>query len=37
MAETKKKAALTGEQKAAALLISLGPELASKVYQHLKE
>ena len=37
MAETKKKAALTGEQKAAALLISLGPELAAKVYQHLKE
>jgi flagellar motor switch protein FliG len=32
-----KKMALTGEQKAAALLISLGPELASKVYQHLKE
>jgi flagellar motor switch protein FliG len=32
-----KKSALTGEQKAAALLISLGPELASKVYQHLKE
>jgi flagellar motor switch protein FliG len=32
-----KKTALTGEQKAAALLISLGPELASKVYQHLKE
>jgi flagellar motor switch protein FliG len=37
MAETKKKAALTGEQKAAALLISLGPELAAKIYQHLKE
>lgn len=37
MAETKKKTALTGEQKAAALLISLGPELAAKVYQHLKE
>lgn len=32
-----KKTALTGEQKAAALLISLGPDLASKVYQHLKE
>ncbi len=32
-----KKTSLTGEQKAAALLISLGPELASKVYQHLKE
>ncbi|HTA76513.1 MAG TPA: flagellar motor switch protein FliG [bacterium] len=32
-----KKSALTGEQKAAALLISLGPDLASKVYQHLKE
>jgi flagellar motor switch protein FliG len=37
MADSKKKAALTGEQKAAALLISLGPELAAKVYQHLKE
>src|SRR5581483_11158635 len=37
MAETKKKTALTGEQKAAALLISLGPELAAKIYQHLKE
>ncbi len=37
MADTKKKAALTGEQKAAALLISLGPELAAKIYQHLKE
>ncbi len=37
MAETKKKVALTGEQKAAALLISLGPELAAKIYQHLKE
>ena len=37
MAETKKKAALTGEQKAAALLISLGPELAAKIYQHWKE
>jgi len=37
MAETKKKAALTGEQKAAALLITLGPELAAKIYQHLKE
>ena len=37
MAEPKKKTALTGEQKAAALLISLGPELAAKVYQHLKE
>jgi flagellar motor switch protein FliG len=32
-----KKTALTGEQKAATLLISLGPDLASKVYQHLKE
>jgi flagellar motor switch protein FliG len=32
-----KKSSLTGEQKAAALLISLGPDLASKVYQHLKE
>jgi len=37
MAETKKKMVLSGEQKAAALLISLGPELAAKVYQHLKE
>jgi flagellar motor switch protein FliG len=37
MAKTDKKVALTGEQKAAALLISLGPELAAKVYQHLKE
>jgi flagellar motor switch protein FliG len=37
MAKTEKKVALTGEQKAAALLISLGPELAAKVYQHLKE
>ncbi len=37
MADAKKKAALTGEQKAAALLISLGPELAAKIYQHLKE
>lgn len=37
MADTKKKTALTGEQKAAALLISLGPELAAKIYQHLKE
>src|ERR1041384_7303373 len=38
MASKEKKAvALTGEQKAAALLISLGPELAAKVYQHLKE
>ncbi len=37
MAEPKKKTALTGEQKAAALLISLGPELAAKIYQHLKE
>jgi flagellar motor switch protein FliG len=37
MADAKKKAALTGEQKAAALLITLGPELAAKVYQHLKE
>lgn len=36
MAEAK-KTALTGEQKAAALLISLGPDLAAKVYQHLKE
>jgi flagellar motor switch protein FliG len=37
MANKEKKAALTGEQKAAALLISLGPELAAKIYQHLKE
>ncbi len=37
MAETKKKTILSGEQKAAALLISLGPDLASKIYQHLKE
>jgi flagellar motor switch protein FliG len=37
MAKSDKKVALTGEQKAAALLITLGPELAAKVYQHLKE
>ncbi|HVM32544.1 MAG TPA: flagellar motor switch protein FliG [bacterium] len=37
MAKTDKKVPLTGEQKAAALLITLGPELAAKVYQHLKE
>ncbi len=32
-----RKTQLTGEQKAAALLITLGPDLAAKVYQHLKE
>lgn len=37
MAKSDKKVPLTGEQKAAALLITLGPELAAKVYQHLKE
>ena len=37
MAQPAPKTKLTGEQKAAALLITLGPELAARVYQHLKE
>lgn len=37
MAKPAKKATLTGEQKAAALLITLGPELSARVYQHLKD
>jgi flagellar motor switch protein FliG len=32
-----KRTPLTNQQKAAALLITLGPDLASRIYQHLKE
>jgi len=35
--ERKKKAGLTGKQKAAILLISLGPDVSASVYKHLTE
>lgn len=35
--ERKKKAGLTGKQKAAILLISLGPDVSASVYKHLSE
>ena len=37
MTERKKKAGLTGKQKAAILLISLGPDVSASVYKHLTE
>lgn len=37
MSERKKKAGLTGRQKAAILLISLGPDVSASVYKHLSE
>ncbi len=37
MAKQAQRKSLTTEQRAAALVISLGPELSSKVYEHLKE
>ncbi|AXN40539.1 MULTISPECIES: flagellar motor switch protein FliG [Peribacillus] len=37
MTERKKKAGLTGKQKAAILLISLGPDVSASVYKHLSE
>ena len=33
----KKKKDMTGKQKAALLLISLGPEVSAAVYKHLNE
>ncbi len=36
-AEASAEAALTGQQKAAILLIALGPELSSQIFKHLKE
>lgn len=37
MIERKKKGGLTGKQKAAILLISLGPDVSASVYKHLSE
>jgi flagellar motor switch protein FliG len=37
MSKPAQKRSLTAEQRAAALVISLGPDLSSKVYEHLKE
>ncbi len=37
MSKREKKAGLTGKQKAAILLISLGPEVSASVYKHLSE
>ncbi|MFU2015256.1 flagellar motor switch protein FliG [Peribacillus butanolivorans] len=37
MTERKKKAGLTGKQKAAILLISLGPDVSASVYKYLSE
>lgn len=37
MTERKKKTGLTGKQKAAILLISLGPDVSASVYKHLSE
>ncbi|MFB6801271.1 flagellar motor switch protein FliG [Peribacillus butanolivorans] len=37
MTERKKKAGLTGKQKAAILLISLGPDVSASLYKHLSE
>lgn len=37
MADRKKKGGLTGKQKAAILLISLGPDVSASVYKHLSE
>ncbi|MFP3381776.1 flagellar motor switch protein FliG, partial [Bacillus sp. SIMBA_069] len=37
MTDRKKKARLTGKQKAAILLISLGPDVSASVYKHLSE
>lgn len=37
MTDRKKKAGLTGKQKAAILLISLGPDVSASVYKHLSE
>lgn len=37
MTERRKKAGLTGKQKAAILLISLGPDVSASVYKHLTE
>ncbi|WP_397443419.1 MULTISPECIES: flagellar motor switch protein FliG [unclassified Peribacillus] len=37
MTERKKKDGLTGKQKAAILLISLGPDVSASVYKHLSE
>lgn len=34
---SKKERRLTGKQKAALLLISLGPEVSANVYKHLSE
>lgn len=34
---SKKEKELTGKQKAALLLISLGPEVSASVYKHLNE
>src|SRR6478609_3602222 len=35
--DRKKKSGLTGRQKAAILLISLGPDVSASVYKHLSE
>jgi flagellar motor switch protein FliG len=37
LSERKKKGGLTGKQKAAILLISLGPDVSASVYKHLSE
>lgn len=37
MTDRKKKGGLTGKQKAAILLISLGPDVSASVYKHLSE
>ncbi|MDP1417963.1 flagellar motor switch protein FliG [Peribacillus simplex] len=37
MTDRKKRAGLTGKQKAAILLISLGPDVSASVYKHLTE
>lgn len=37
MSERKKKGGLSGKQKAAILLISLGPDVSASVYKHLSE
>ena len=37
MSKNEKKGGLTGKQKAAILLISLGPDVSASVYKHLSE
>ena len=37
MAEASKTSEMTGVQKAAILLIALGPEKSSEIFKHLKE